>query len=69
MMDSPGKDCYGLEMSLHQVYKLYPKRFMFYYESEKTACHGPKDVIDAFFEAIDRTGICLSKYDLHVTVL
>jgi hypothetical protein len=69
MMDSLGKDCYGLETSFDQSSVLYPKRFMFDYESVKVACHGPREVIDAFFEAIDRTGICLSKYDFHVTVV
>jgi hypothetical protein len=42
---------------------------MFDYESGDPGCHGPKDVIDAFFDAIERTGICLSKYDVHVTVV
>ena len=69
MMESLGNDCYGLETSFDQASVLYPKRFMFDYESESGACHEPKAVIDAFFEAINRTGICLSKYDLHVTVV
>ena len=68
MMDSLGEECYDLQTSFDQASVLYPKRFMFDYASGK-ACHGPKDVIDAFFDAIDETGICLSKYDVHVTVV
>ena len=69
MMDSLGEDCYGLETSFDQSSVLYPKRFMFDYESETSACHGPRDVIDAFFDAIEDIGICISKYDVHVTVV
>jgi hypothetical protein len=69
MMDSLGEECYDLQTSFDQASSLYPKRFMFDYVSGKAACYGPKDVIDAFFDAIDETGICLSKYDFHVTVV
>ncbi len=69
MMDSLGGECYDLQTSFDQASTLYPKRFMFDYVSGIAACHGPKDVIDAFFDAIDETGICLSKYDVHVTVV
>lgn len=68
MLEALGKDCGGLETSFDQASVLYPKRFMFDYESVG-ACYGPKDVVDAFFDAVNKTGICLSKYDLHVTVL
>ncbi len=69
MMDALGKSDYELTTSFDQSSVLYPKRFMFDYESAGAACHEPRAVVDAFFEAINRTGICLSKYDLHVTVV
>lgn len=69
MMNSLGEECCDLETSFDQSSVLYPKRFMFDYESETSACHGPRDVIDAFFDAIEDIGICISKYDVHVTVV
>lgn len=69
MLEALGRDSGGLETSFDQASVLYPKRFMFDYEAPAGACHGPKDVVDAFFDAVNKTGICLSKYDLHVTVL
>ncbi|MDI6895888.1 hypothetical protein [Methanocella conradii] len=68
MMGSLGSEGYVLETSFDQASVLYPKRFMFDYDSGDKACHSPKDVIGAFFDAIERTGTCISKYDVHVTI-
>jgi hypothetical protein len=68
MMDALGKDGYVLETGFNQASVLYPKRFMFDYDSGNKALHDPKSVINAFFDAIERTGICISKYDVHVTI-
>ena len=68
MKASLAKNGYTLETNFDQSSVLYPKMFKFDYESEKTAGHTPREVIDAFFEAVEKTGICLSKYDVHITV-
>lgn len=68
MTDSLGNGCYKIETSFDQSSVLYPKLFMFDYTSETGACHNAREVINAFLDAIDKIGICLSKYDLHVTV-
>ncbi len=57
-----------VETSFDQASVLYPKRFMFDYAAQDHTRHGPKEVIDAFFDAIEATDICLSKYDVHITV-
>lgn len=59
---------YSLTTSFDQASVLYPKRFMFDYVSDTAVCHAPKEVINAFFDAIGATGICLSKYDVHITI-
>lgn len=59
---------YSIETSFDQSSVLYPKRFMFDYVSETAVCHKPKEVVDAFFDAIESTGICISKFDVHVTI-
>ncbi len=69
MMESLGEGAYQLNTSFDQASVLYPKRFMFDYESETGACHQPRDVVDAFLGAVEKTGICLTKYDLHITVV
>jgi hypothetical protein len=58
-----------LSTSFDQSSVLYPKRFMFDFESIKKAYYEPKEVVDAFFVAVDETGVCLSKYDVHITIL
>ncbi len=68
MMSALGGEGYALETGFNQASVLYPKRFMFDYDSGNKALHDPKRVIDAFFDAIERTGICISKYDVHVTI-
>ncbi|MCD1295682.1 hypothetical protein CUJ83_11805 [Methanocella sp. CWC-04] len=69
MVDSLGeKYDFTIETSFDQASVLYPKRFMFDYVSETAVCHHPMDVISAFFKAIESTGICISKYDVHITV-
>lgn len=61
---SPG----SVQTSFDQASVLYPKRFMFDYAARDHTSRGPKEVIDAFFDAIEATDICLSKYDVHITV-
>ncbi len=58
----------SIETAFDQASVLYSKRFMFDYAAQDHTGHGPKKVIDAFFDAIEATGICLSKYDVHITV-
>jgi hypothetical protein len=58
----------AVQTSFDQASVLYPKRFMFDYTAQDHARCGPRDVINAFFDAIEATGICLSKYDVHITV-
>lgn len=67
MMTSLGAGKYGIETSFDQASVLYPKRFMFDYLSEDHTIHGPKEVIDAFFDAIEATGVCIAKFDVHIT--
>lgn len=59
---------YTIETSFDQASVLYPKRFMFDYMSNDAMGHGPKNVVDAFFDAVAGTGVCLSKYDVHITI-
>jgi hypothetical protein len=68
MMDSLGGGSYVIETSFDQASVLYPKRFMFDYATPDHRLHKPRQVIDAFFDAIDGTGVCLSKNDVHITV-
>jgi hypothetical protein len=63
-----GRGPYTVETGFDQASVLYPRRFMFDYRAEDHTIHQPKEVIGAFFDAVDETGICLSKYDVHVTV-
>lgn len=63
-----GPGAYDVQTSFDQASVLYPKRFMFDYVSEKPTLHKPKVVIDAFFDAVEATGVCLSKFDVHITV-
>ncbi len=58
----------AIQTSFDQASVLYPKRFMFDYAAQDHARRGPKEIIDAFFDAIEATGICLSKYDVHITI-
>jgi hypothetical protein len=62
----PGQ--YDIQTSFDQASVLYPKRFMFDYVSETHTLHKPRAVIDAFFDTIEVTGLCLSKFDVHITV-
>jgi hypothetical protein len=57
-----------LETSFDQSSVLYPKMFMFDYESSPAKSPAPLEVITSFFKAIDKTGICLSKYDVHIKI-
>lgn len=59
---------YTLETNFDQSSVLYPKMFKFDYVSERSTCHAPREVVDAFFDAIEKTGICISKYDIHITI-
>lgn len=68
MKASLGKNGYTLETNFDQSSVLYPKMFKFDYVSERYSSHSAREVVDAFFEAIEQTGICLSKYDVHITV-
>lgn len=68
MKASLGDNGYKLETSFDQSSVLYPKMFKFDYESEKAMRHPPRQVIDAFFDAIEKIGVCLSKYDVHITI-
>ena len=68
MKASLGKNGYTLETNFDQSSVLYPKMFKFDYVSEKSSSHTAREVVDTFFEAIEQTGICLSKYDVHITV-
>jgi hypothetical protein len=63
-----GDGQYAIETRFDQASVLYPKRFMFDYAAEDHRLHKPRDVVDAFFDSVDGTGICLSKYDVHITV-
>ena len=63
-----GAGSYEIETSFDQASALYPKQFMFDYESEDHLTHKPRVVIDAFFDAVEATEICLSKFDVHITV-
>jgi hypothetical protein len=63
-----GDGPYTIETRFDQASVLYPKRFMFDYTAPDHRLHRPREVIDAFFDAIDATGICLSKHDVHITV-
>lgn len=69
VMDALGEGDYTLETGFDQSSTLYPRRFLFDYESEGPGGPGPKDVIDAFFDAVYGTGICLAKYDIHVSIV
>jgi hypothetical protein len=68
MTDRLGAGSYAIETSFDQASVLYPKRFMFDYSADDHRLHRPRQVIDAFFDAIDATGVCLSKNDVHITV-
>ena len=68
MTDRLGNGPYSIETRFDQASVLYPKRFMFDYAAEDHRLHLPKQVIDAFFDAVEATDICLSKYDVHITV-
>jgi hypothetical protein len=68
MIDRLGAGAYVIETSFDQASVLYPKRFMFDYAAQDHRLHRPRQVIDAFFDAIDATGLCLSKYDVHITL-
>ena len=68
MKDRLGSSPYAIDTRFDQASVLYPKRFMFDYAAEDHRLHQPRQVIDAFFDAVDATGICLSKYDVHITV-
>ena len=68
MTDRLGSGPYAIETSFDQASVLYPKRFMFDYAAQDHRLHRPRQVIDAFFDAIDATGVCLSKNDVHITI-
>lgn len=68
MMSRLGSGPYVIETSFDQASVLYPKRFMFDYGAQDHTLHRPRDVIDAFFDAVEATGVCLAKFDVHVTV-
>ncbi len=68
MTDRLGGGPYAIETSFDQASVLYPKRFMFDYAAQDHRLHKPRQVIDAFFDAIDATDVCLSKHDVHITV-
>jgi hypothetical protein len=68
MQASLGKNGYTIETNFDQSSVLYPKMFTFDYVSGIPVSHAPREVIDAFFDAIENTGICLSKYDVHITI-
>jgi hypothetical protein len=59
----------SLSTSFDQSSVLYPKRFMFDFEPANKAYYDPKEVADAFFDAVGKTDICLSKYDVHITII
>ena len=68
MKTALGPGPYEIETSFDQASVLYPKRFMFDYKAENHTLHKPRAVIDAFFDSIETTGVCLSKFDVHITV-
>jgi hypothetical protein len=68
MADHLGGGSYAIETSFDQASVLYPKRFMFDYATQDHRMHRPRQIIDAFFDSIDATGVCLPKYDVHITV-
>jgi hypothetical protein len=68
MMALLGDGQYVIETSFDQASVLYPKRFMFDYATQDHRLHRPREVVDAFFDAVDETGICLSKCDVHITI-
>jgi hypothetical protein len=68
MKDRLGDGPYGIETSFDQASVLYPKRFMFDYAAQDHRLHRPREVVDVFFDAVDATGVCLSKYDVHITI-
>lgn len=68
MTERLGTRPYAIETRFDHASVLYPKRFMFDYAAEDHRQHPPREVIDAFFDAIDATGLCLSKCDVHITV-
>ena len=68
MTASLGGKGYTLETSFDQSSVLYPKMFKFDYIEEKSFLHKPREVIDAFLDAIEKTGVCIAKYDVHVTI-
>jgi hypothetical protein len=68
MTERLGDGRYAIETRFDQASVLYPKRFMFDYSADDHRLHRPRAVVDAFFDAVDATGICLSKYDVHITV-
>jgi hypothetical protein len=68
MTDHLGSGPYAIETSFDQASVLYPKRFMFDYAAQDHRLHRPRQVVDAFFDSIDATGVCLSKYDVHITI-
>jgi hypothetical protein len=68
MTDRLGKGPYTIETRFDQASVLYPKRFMFDYAAKDHRLHGPREVTDAFFDAVDATGVCLSKNDVHITI-
>jgi hypothetical protein len=59
---------YTVETRFDQASVLYPKRFMFDYAAEDHRLHRPREVVDAFFDSVDETGVCLSKNDVHITI-
>jgi hypothetical protein len=63
-----GDGPYAIETSFDQASVLYPKRFMFDYTAQDHRIHRPREVVDAFFDAVDATGVCLSKHDVHITI-
>jgi hypothetical protein len=68
MTDRLGSGAYAIETSFDQASMLYPKRFMFDYAAQDHRLHKPRQVIDAFFDAIDSTGARLSKNDVHIAI-
>ena len=68
MTDRLGSGSYAIETRFDQASVLYPKRFMFDYAAEDHRLHRPRRVVDAFFDAVEGTGVCLSRNDVLITI-
>ena len=68
MKASLGKNGYTTGNKFRPVLRIVSENVQVRLRVGKPVSHAPREVIDAFFEAIENTGICLSKYDVHITI-